>query len=849
MHAGLQQIAARYVTAEELCTAIGAPLFKRLRSAAKQESGRVKTWLQARTQLFMVVNRQANHSWAVGLRERVSDVPRLRVQPESDEDPALLLSKQPILGPEPEPESEPDLWTSPLVLPPPPQPRPLPPQPHLNPLQTPLPPSLPPPECTDEDMGELRTYLQEMGYSRYEKNFIQHQINFDTLLLCEEQDLAQIGIAKGPRVKIMKTARSWRKCPAEKSRLAASQVVHSVANNVKPQPPKYENVTVRLGPQGALYITNATATPATRESTMDPDTDSAFPKIQHRYIKVKAEKEHSMCPNDQQNAGVTLQHSNDMTGQSADMSRITPRTADPQAMRDSTVVPDTGLAPASIQPNTEHRSTQIMADDEPDPESNQNSVLQLSEAQAWQCTEPLVSNATSNSPSDFSWQQQQWVSAPAQPMVAVQKQKPCRSNSTLLGRLRTDAYVGVVRDREVRRILFDLVKLITDKKRAGTRKRDATGTPMQAAAKFFCAYIFKEFTDGIRDVETEAQSDCWNRVGGYKDPLIPASAVAWPTMRDDFSVLVKKYWSPSKAAVREVTETFVDLLSQWKAAAKRVQDASTHPKASRVVVRYSIDQADSSQACLSCCVDGAVWKTLQIQTVMLTMLRERYNRYAPQLDGAQGNVDESDDDTFFTVVFNMQLRYESLANFDQGNQGALPHDAFQVLREEFNVCHECFASPLNVCTGACEQTFNTLFQDTDKYFGSQGSFFEFWPMSGSYEVNPPFDKNSVQHTFQHICDIMQKDDGQLPLLFIVITPFVTTTADDFLLRKTELRANQHYFTKGFAHRKLEKHIQDRRTSICFIGNDAARSTWTICDKVVQKLENAFSLRHPNGTSR
>ena len=81
----------------------------------------------------------------------------------------------------------------------------------------------------------------------------------------------------------------------------------------------------------------------------------------------------------------------------------------------------------------------------------------------------------------------------------------------------------------------------------------------------------------------------------------------------------------------------------------------------------------------------------------------------------------------------MQMRYHSLANFDQGTQGGLPPAAFAVLRECFGVKHECFASPLNVCLGAAEQTFNSLFWDVDQYFGSKGDFFSFVPTSGSYE--------------------------------------------------------------------------------------------------------------------
>jgi hypothetical protein len=46
---------------------------------------------------------------------------------------------------------------------------------------------------------------------------------------------------------------------------------------------------------------------------------------------------------------------------------------------------------------------------------------------------------------------------------------------------------------------------------------------------------------------------------------------------------------------------------------------------------------------------------------------------------------------------------------------------------------ECFASPLNCHLPA----FCSAFPDTDAAFGSLGSFFDFFPTEGSFQVNPP----------------------------------------------------------------------------------------------------------------
>ncbi len=71
-------------------------------------------------------------------------------------------------------------------------------------------------------------------------------------------------------------------------------------------------------------------------------------------------------------------------------------------------------------------------------------------------------------------------------------------------------------------------------------------------------------------------------------------------------------------------------------------------------------------------------------------------------------------------------------------QGALSGWVFSFLHETFNVQHECSASALNVW-GSASQTFNSLFEDVDRYFGGKKSFFEFFPSEGCYEwcVRPP----------------------------------------------------------------------------------------------------------------
>eukprot|EP00658_Telonema_sp_P-2_P003512 TRINITY_DN11305_c0_g1_i2.p1 TRINITY_DN11305_c0_g1~~TRINITY_DN11305_c0_g1_i2.p1 ORF type:complete len:396 (+),score=97.71 TRINITY_DN11305_c0_g1_i2:134-1321(+) len=120
----------------------------------------------------------------------------------------------------------------------------------------------------------------------------------------------------------------------------------------------------------------------------------------------------------------------------------------------------------------------------------------------------------------------------------------------------------------------------------------------------------------------------------------------------------------------------------------------------------------------------------------------------------------------------MVLRYETLSEVKSAYQAALPKEVVQVMQSDFGVRCECFASPLNCyCDNFC-----SLFPDTDSYFGSRGSFFDYAPDFGSYECNPPFDQMSVLNTFTHILKLL-RDSEELyqPLSFIVTTCLLYTS--------------------------------------------------------------------------
>ena len=115
---------------------------------------------------------------------------------------------------------------------------------------------------------------------------------------------------------------------------------------------------------------------------------------------------------------------------------------------------------------------------------------------------------------------------------------------------------------------------------------------------------------------------------------------------------------------------------------------------------------------------------------------------------------------FHTCLYTMLARYNALLG--HGMQCALPEDVFDVLHSHVQTNFECFASPLN-----CRySSFCSAFPDTDGAFGGKGSFFDFYPTKGSYEVNPPFIEGIMLASVKHVLDLLTSVES-LSFTFVI----------------------------------------------------------------------------------
>jgi len=197
-------------------------------------------------------------------------------------------------------------------------------------------------------------------------------------------------------------------------------------------------------------------------------------------------------------------------------------------------------------------------------------------------------------------------------------------------------------------------------------------------------------------------------------------------------------------------------------------------------------------------------------------------------------------------LFALVSRYSALAADKSAFQAALPRPMMRLLKERWGVTHECYASPLNRCLA----TFGSVFDDTDKWFGSSGSFYAFRPVSGCYEANPPFDTSSVQACFRHVGALLGASDE--PLCFVVVVPEMDMSsslarafacAKPFLRHHEVAKVSEHAYLMGLQHQRTghgERYWRPVKNSMLyFFQNRLGAESYPVTADFVAELIQAF----------
>ncbi|XP_062835323.1 mRNA (2'-O-methyladenosine-N(6)-)-methyltransferase [Anolis carolinensis] len=212
-------------------------------------------------------------------------------------------------------------------------------------------------------------------------------------------------------------------------------------------------------------------------------------------------------------------------------------------------------------------------------------------------------------------------------------------------------------------------------------------------------------------------------------------------------------------------------------------------------------------------------------------------------------IDDSSFERFLPRVWCLLRRYQMMFGVGlfegTGLQGSLPVHIFEALHKLFGVSFECFASPLNCYF----KQYCSAFLDTDGYFGSRGPCLEFFPISGSFEANPPFCEELMDAMVSHFEKLLGASSE--PLSFIVFipewrdppTPALTRMEQSsFKRHQLILPAFDHEYRSGSQHlcKKEEMYYKAvHNTAILFLQNEAGFAKWEPTPERVQELVAAF----------
>lgn len=175
-------------------------------------------------------------------------------------------------------------------------------------------------------------------------------------------------------------------------------------------------------------------------------------------------------------------------------------------------------------------------------------------------------------------------------------------------------------------------------------------------------------------------------------------------------------------------------------------------------------------------------------------------------------------------IFCVLMRYETLGG--SGYQGSIPKYFFdELVRTENSPLIECFASPLNNTM----DVYYSKYYDTDRYFGSRGSFFDnFKETQGYYEANPPFIVSVIDKMFERFNYLFENATGTYVVTFFLPywpdAEFYKNIHSKWCVFTKVLIKKEHEYIDGAQHKSDRTTWKANADSLCIVfSNDASKS--------------------------
>ena len=184
--------------------------------------------------------------------------------------------------------------------------------------------------------------------------------------------------------------------------------------------------------------------------------------------------------------------------------------------------------------------------------------------------------------------------------------------------------------------------------------------------------------------------------------------------------------------------------------------------------------------------------------IKLIIYGKKYNI----INNTNQNIDELLDEYIFCLVF----RYSYM---DSGNQQLAINHNIKDLYKNCGVNFELFGSAINTIS----DNYCSLFYDIEKFFGSNGNFFDFEIISGVYWCNPPYDDTIMTKTVYKLLNIIKSNRD---VAFIITIPIwdlftqekIKTNNIDYIVRNYNIDSTENDHKDFIIYSKLKKYIKD-----------------------------------------
>lgn len=184
--------------------------------------------------------------------------------------------------------------------------------------------------------------------------------------------------------------------------------------------------------------------------------------------------------------------------------------------------------------------------------------------------------------------------------------------------------------------------------------------------------------------------------------------------------------------------------------------------------------------------------------VKLIMFGKKYNIMADCYEDLDNILDQ--------YIFCLVFRYSYM---DSGNQQLAIHQTIKDIYKKCGVNFELFGSAINtVSTHYC-----SLFYDIEKYFGSNGNFFDIILESGVYWCNPPYDDTIMKNTVNKLVELLESKEDIAFLVTIPIWDIYTQNKMknkniDGIVRNFNTETDSSFHTDFQIYSKLKPYIKD-----------------------------------------